>query len=364
VNAGLVYLLACAVNGVVPDADLVKELDLPALYRAASRHMLASAVGVALELAGIHDADFERARNYAIRRAALMSADMAAVAQRLQAEGIWYAPLKGAVLQHLYPVYGMREMCDHDILVDAGRADDVREIMEDLGFSTKYFRIGNHDVYFKKPISNFEMHRALFGAAVDEGLLEYYRGLESRLLGDGCEKHFCPEDFYLYLCAHEYKHYVVSGTGLRSLLDIYVYLREVDLDRGYVVAEAEKMGIADFEEANRSLALRLFSGQQLSSADWEMLGYILSSGVYGTIGNHVENTMAKNGYGKIRYALARFFVPVSRKNKEYESFASRYPVFYEHKVLLPLLPFYRTIRAMRKGRFMAEARAIRDAGSS
>ena len=32
------------------------------------------------------------------------------------------------------------------------------------------------------------------------------------------------------MIVHEYKHYSGGGTGLRSLLDTYVYLRKVPLD--------------------------------------------------------------------------------------------------------------------------------------
>lgn len=233
--------------------------------------------------------------------------------------------------------------------------------MEGLGFSTKYFGVGNHDVYHKAPVSNFEMHRTLLGLSAGEDLFEYYQDVGDRLLDSGCEKRFSPEDFYLYLCAHEYKHYVHAGTGLRSLLDTYVYLRGTELDMDYVTAESRKMGIAEFEEANRGLALRLFSGRELTAADREMLDYVMSSGVYGTVGHRVENAMESGGYGKLRYAAERFRVPISKKDGAYESFAAMYPLFYEHKALLPLLPFYRIFRAMRAGRFMGEARAIGDA---
>ena len=59
--------------------------------------------------------------------------------------------------------------------------------------------------------------------------------------------------------------------------------------------------------------------------------------------------------------LNRFMVPVSAKNPDYDGFASMYPLFYRHKLLLPLLPFYRIFRSMKQGRFKAEARAVRKA---
>jgi hypothetical protein len=54
-------------------------------------------------------------------------------------------------------------------------------------------------------------------------------------------------------------------------------------------------------------------------------------------------------------------VPFSKKNTSYAAYAGQYPFFYKHKILLPLLPFYRTIRAMKAGRFQAEAKAIKNA---
>ena len=155
--------------------------------------------------------------------------------------------------------------------------------------------------------------------------------------------------------------YIGAGTGLRSLVDTYVYLQKTALDMDYVAAEAGKLGMAEFEAQSRSLAQRLFSGGELTEAEREMLGYIMSSGVYGTIGHRVENKMAKSEYGKIGYALHRFLVPVSRKNRDYAAYARVYPFFYKYRIFLPLLPFYRTFRAMKAGRFNAEAQAIKNA---
>ena len=59
--------------------------------------------------------------------------------------------------------------------------------------------------------------------------------------------------------------------------------------------------------------------------------------------------------------LHRFFVPIRRTDPAYAVYAWEYPFFYRHKILLVLLPFYRIIRAMKAGRFVAEAKAIRKA---
>ena len=152
-----------------------------------------------------------------------------------------------------------------------------------------------------------------------------------------------------------------GGTGLRPLLDTYVCLKNESLDMAYVTKEAEKLGMAEFEAANRTLALHVFSGAELTEAERERMDHILSSGVYGSTIHHVENMMTKRGYGKLGYALDRFVVPISPKNKRYAGFAGRYPFFYQHKILLPFLPFYRIYLAMKAGRFQAEAKAIKNA---
>ena len=71
--------------------------------------------------------------------------------------------------------------------------------------------------------------------------------------------------------------------------------------------------------------------------------------------------MRKNGWSKLQYILDRFSVPFCKKNKDYAAFARVYPFFYRHRILLPLLPFYRIFRAMKDGRFIEEAYAIKDA---
>ncbi len=339
-------------------------MDLERVFQLAERHSLSACVGMALESAGWREARSSRAVASALRRAALFEEAWTQVRRQLEASGIWYLPLKGLVLKDFYPKYGMREMSDHDVLHDPSRAPEVRTVMESLGFSFGQDagqKIRDH--YFKPPVCNFEMHWALFGAG-RETLAEYYRDVKSRLLPNEGSRYgfrFRDEDFYIFIIAHEYKHYSGGGTGLRSLLDTYVFLRRKGetLDWPYIAGELEKLGLADFEARNRSLSRRLFDGDPLSEPEQEMLDYILSSGTYGTFSHRVENRVKNKG--KLLYLLDRFLVPVSRKNERYEAFAGAYPFFYAHKLLLPFLPFYRAFRAVKTGKLQAEVKAVRNA---
>ena len=355
----VVYLAACSVLGKVPDTARVRKMNLQSLYRVAEQHLMTAIVAMALETAGVKDEAFTQAKGKAVRKEVLFNLERAAILDNLEAAGIWYMPLKGAVLKKIYPKSGMRQMSDNDILYEASRRYDVRRIMENRGFTNESSGSPNHDVYHKKPVYNFEMHRALFGPDQDEKLYQYYQNVENKLVKKkGYERYFTPEDFYIYMIAHEYKHYYEGGTGLRSLLDTYVYLNKVSLNMSYVGDEVEKLGIKDFEIANRSLSLHLFSGKKLTDEDIRMYDYILSSGVYGTLSRHVHNEMKRNGWGRLQYMWNRFTVPFSRRDWEYDEFAADYPLFYKHKVLLPLLPFYRIFRSMKSGRFLNEFRAM------
>ena len=337
------YLAACAVNETVPDAARVEKMDLENLYQAADRHLLTGITAMALESAGIKDEAFTQAKGKAIRKVAAFDVERAAVLAKLEDAGIWYAPMKGCVLKGLYPKIGMRQMADNDILIDASRTADVKAVMESLGFSSDgYTGRSVHDHYMKPPVCNFEMHRMLFGPMHDARVYKYYQNVKSRLiLNDGSRfgYHLSAADFYIYIIAHEYKHYSGGGTGLRSVLDTYVYLKKKGdaLDWAYIAGELGKLGIADFESQNRSLALHLFAGEELTEQDEEMLEYILSSGTYGTVEHRVSNKVKKLGggiSGKAKYLLSRIFLPM-------ESIKSAYPFFYKYKPLLPVLFFYR-----------------------
>ena len=339
----VIYLCGCMVNGDSPEPTRVGKMDLSHLYEAAESHQLTCMVGYALEAVGIYDDAFVQAKSKAIRKTVLMDAERVAILGALDNAGIWYMPLKGIVLKDLYPKIGMRQMADNDILFDSTRDTEVRSIMESLGYHVKQFDVGFHDVYHKEPLYNLEMHRALYDPAADEKLSSYYMNVQERLIRDESEKrewHFSNEDFYLYMVAHEYKHYSHSGTGLRSLLDTYVFLKAYNglLDEAYISEEAEKMGISDFERQNRQLSLNLFGKASLSEENARMLDYILISGTYGTESTGIRNQIRRKG--RISYLFCRVFLP-------YKKMVGLYPVLKRFPFLLPVFWPVRIIAALK-----------------
>lgn len=337
----MAYLAACAVKDIVPEAERIEEMDLELLYREAERHMMTGITAMALESAGIRDKAFLQAKGKAVRKVAAMDLDRLAVQNMLEKEGIWYMPLKGAVISKFYPRIGMRQMSDNDILFDAERAEDVKAVMEGLGFTTILFGKGSQDVYYKQPVSSFEMHRALFSAKNSKKFTGYYKNIRDRLLKDDGRQfsyYFSNDDYYCYMIAHDYMHYTAGGTGLRSLMDIWVYLdhKGDSLDWDYILTELGKMGIDDYEQKNRRLALHLFRGFELTEEEQRMMAYIANAGSYGTLDQRVQYGLEQYGgslKGKLRY-LWRRVMPSIDYVEEF------YPVFYRHRLLLPFFPLY------------------------
>jgi hypothetical protein len=268
---------------------------------------------------------------------------------------IWYMPLKGSILKNLYPKTGMRQMADNDILFDANHQYDVRDYMVAHGYDVISVAKGNHDVYEKAPVYNFEMHTALFGILHNPSWRSYYANVRERLQkdeGNACGYHFSDEDFYVYFLAHMAKHYQGGGTGVRSLMDIYVYnwKKGDSLDRDYIRQETDKLELSRFEQQCRGLSEKLFGQPEnfeavtLSDEEKEIFAYVYGSGTYGTLENRVRNELGKlqpeggkpTLRSKLTYCRGRFFPSI-------EFMEHKYPIVIKCKLLLPLAYVWRMI---------------------
>ena len=355
----LLYLMACALQGVSAREEVLADADLKQLLIMARKHSVASMVCMALEKTAIFaNADeatkkqWIDAKNKAIRKNMLLDAERKTILHELETQGIWYMPLKGSILKDWYPKPGMREMADNDILFDASKRKEVKAIFQGRGYTVKEYNKSNHDEYEKPPIYNFEMHVELYHKIYDT-FNEKYADVKQRLIPDAevpYRLHFTPEDFYVFVIAHAYKHYSSSGTGIRTLADIYIMNQKLGgtMNWEYVDSELRGLGIFSYECESRELAQKLFgiaelpTKANLSEAEQQMLAYYLGASTYGTIENRTLNQMQKlqpdggaiTAHTKRKYLLSRIF-----PGREWcEAYA---PTVYKYPVLLPFFWVWR-----------------------
>lgn len=352
VEYDMVYLAACGVNNVKPAKECLKGVDIDNLYRICHVHMLDALVGMTLKKSNVTLPKlWEEKILKAVRKNILFDGERKKLFGFMEENGIWYMPLKGIVMKDFYPEVGMRQMSDNDILFDADYSREIEKYMKSQGYEAYSVGHGNHDVYRKKPVYNFEMHRALYNLS-HNNWENYYRDVKKRLIRDNGSSygyHFCDEDFYVYIVSHACKHYSGYGTGLRTLLDFYVYLgakeREIDFD--YIKRECKVLEIDEFEESNRRLCKKVFSAtdkydikafmQQFSSEEKEMLSYYFTSGVYGTTEGYVTNMVRKKG--RMGFLVFMIFKPL-------DDMKFTYPVLEKIPVLLPVCWIIRIVRMM------------------
>ena len=357
----LIYLMACSLQGTKPEEALLANIDMEALLRLAKAHSVSAMVCMALEQTNAFRCAEESIRlkwldckNKAVRKNMLLDAERHRLEKEFAEHGIWYMPLKGSILKDWYPKFGMREMADNDILFDPAGRKQVREIFQNRGYKTVSFRKGNHDVYEKAPIYNFEMHVSLFHGTYKE-LTEQYENVKERLLpvdGTAYQFAFTPEDFYVFVLAHAHKHYSHSGTGIRTLADIYVMNRHLGgiMNRDEVEQKLTQLGIAEYEQHSRVLAEKLFSAVrplaeiELTEDEKGMLLYYCDATTYGTVDNRVNNRLhelQENSeniklWTKVKYCCVRLF-----PERDFCKYA--YPFVYKHPWTLPFFWVWRIV---------------------
>lgn len=183
----MLYLMACGVNRIRP-ADTCTMLyeknkqKIDELYMLCKAHFVDALVGSVLKQSGVNVGNtWNEAIAKSIRKVVLFDAERAQILSYMESRGIWHLPLKGIIMKELYPSVGMRQMSDNDILFDAYYSDTMHDYMVARGYEAESFGMGNHDVYKKAPVYNFELHRALYGSTGRKEWVDYYSDVKNDL---------------------------------------------------------------------------------------------------------------------------------------------------------------------------------------
>ena len=367
------YLAGCALHGMIPECA---PQNLDELYKFCKFHSVTSMVAMALEeiwkSAPADESQMQcwrQARDKAIRKNILLNAERQRILEYLESIGCWYMPLKGSLLQFDYPKFGMRQMSDNDILYDEDKTREVHDFLIGDGYEAVTYLQGNHDEYAKKPVYNMEMHRSLFAKYANPVLAGYYDDIKNKLIKDSENAfgyHFSHEDFYIFMVAHGYKHYMKGGVGIRTLLDTYVFLDRYHdiLDWKYIEQEIRSIGAWEYDTECRKLARKLFAvpslQMDLSGEEQDAMDIYFTSGAYGTEFRKLQTKLvALSGDGasfsKLRYMLIRLF-------PRFDQMKERYLVLKKYPWLAPVFYVLRILSAIfRREAIGRELQNLRDA---
>lgn len=365
----IVYLIKCSLHAINPEKNIVSKMDFKMLYKFSKFHSIQVLMYRAIENSGIIEElteendiqvlkKWKKEKEQSIYQKILMDIEREKHLKFMEEKNIWYMPLKGLFLKDYYPEEEMRQMTDNDILFDKQYSKEIYEYMTEKGYEAVEYNESNHDEYLKKPVYNFEMHKDLFSEEHDIRWQKYYANTKSMLIkdeGNDFGYYFSDEDFYIYNILHAYNHYIKRGTGIRTVIDFYLYLNKNQdkMDFDYIEKECGKLGVTDFEKTIRALSSKIFANsgkdysENLTEEERDMFDYIFFAGTFGTRENYINYKMsvAKNNGGevtkktRIKYIFSRMFPGM-------DFFEKYYPIVYRHKWLLPFAYIYRIFKGI------------------
>ncbi len=336
----------------------IEEKDLPTLINIAKDNSILIVTYLALKHEGVSfpskvEAKLNEYSSRNLRKTILFEEERKALYAYMDEKKISYLPLKGIIINELYKDYGSREFADNDILFDLKYKRDIKKFFLSRGYDIEQYGEWIHDVYQKKPFFNFEMHKYLFADQMNDEVIKSFEKYFEHYLEKGKKKEnsyervVSKEDFFIYFMAHFYKHYAKDGCGVRSLLDIKVFLdKNPTLNWEYLDEEFKKIKIDGFVKEIVSTTNDLFSGNELNEKETEILLYMISNGTYGNIEAGVKNSLKKGSKG--RYIFRRLFPPMT-------FYKVNYPGIYKTKVLIPFAWFKRLFKALTKSRKKVKA---------
>lgn len=281
-------------------------------------------------------------------KVAVEGAEIEELEKAFETNKIKYMPLKGAIIRYLYPHIDLRSMADFDCYFDKKEAKRIKKIMINSGYSVESFNKSNHDVYYKKPYMNVEMHRDLMNDSYK--ISKYYKDIDSKLFlkpGTQFEYQMKNEDFLIFLITHSAKHFAYGGTGIRTFIDIYLFTQKYqELDYNYIYQELDKLSLKKFAISSIELANYWFNNGEESILISNFEESIFNSGTYGTKSNNASIHMFMNDEtlnnlekSKFKYFVCRLFPSVKMMNE-------RNPITKKVPILLPWFYFTRLLKGL------------------
>ncbi len=320
------------------DKERFSEQTLKLIYKISKIHDIANIVADALDRNGLLEnglrKTFLNERNMAVYRYEQMQYEFLRLCDTFEEEKIDFIPLKGAVLRSLYPQPWFRTSCDIDILVKEEDLDRTIAVLQKK-LKCTCTSIGQHDAQlFLDNGKHLELHFSLLESGSKEELKvllnKVWENVQSKT-----EHWYVMDNYFLYcyLLSHMAKHMRFGGCGIRSVLDIWLFNQRNLKDEKKRDDLLKQSGLFTFAKAIEKLSNVWMLGEKHDELSRELEEYILTGGVYGSVGNKVSTGQAKSK-NKFSYLFSRVFLP-------YEKLKYKYPILQKHPWLFP---FYQIVR--------------------
>ena len=344
-NSSMDNLIKLVQNVFLGEKNELVDIDVNKICSYAKFHSLEYIIYTGLNNYGIEvDEKFKKASELNAYKSITQELELCEIIKVLSSKKICFMPLKGAVLQKIYPKIEYRNMADVDILVKIDDLKNAGSALKEIGYVTDTLG-GNHDTYTKKPYMHIEVHRALIDEYYEK-LNAYFADIwnSNRIYHLDNDYHYYlrDEDFYIFFICHASKHFSNGGTGFRTIIDVYIYLKEKKetLDLVYIDQELEKIGLLMFNNIIKDSVDYVFYHIKKDNIDdvLEFLAYVIDSGTYGSTSNSATIGVIDDG-GSGKYIIKRLFPPFS-------SMKRRNPILKKIPILLPWFYFTRLLKGL------------------
>ena len=355
----LVTLLAAALNGSSP-SPLPGGLSWKHIFLAAKVHSVETmAFSAARDLVSLEDPNiyvaWEKRRMMNLAQYLTQREEGDVIISRFKGSGITAVPLKGDQLACLYPRPEYRQKADLDYLIPEESSVEAEHILLELGYEKQPEDIGTdyHTEFHKAPYMGVELHSHLLPSS--NASAPYFDTVWDNLKDDGTSLQ--DEFLYLFLVAHLAKHYFIQGSGIRSVMDMYLFKAAFaeKLDWENVQQELDRLDLLKFAEQIEEIGQRWFASREGSLCTGRlhrMEREIFAAGTHGSSLSRVAGALPEDGKGFIdtsRYLLRRLF-----PSREY--LQGDYPLLNRFHALLPVFWAVRIFRRRPSGTVISELR--------
>lgn len=349
----LIKLLASAINNSKIDYPQ-NDFSWISLFTLASFHNVANTAFYGLQklpdTSAIPQDIYEQFYTVATKYTAMESLqqfEIRQIFQRFEQNHIFCIPLDGHILKNYYPRPDMRHISTLSLLIKDTDKNKIHLVLNSLGY-TLVGTTEEKTTYLKDNNINLELKTSLLPERPQQN--EYFKKIVEAVENEHNNSYIgalSPEDFYVYTIARLAHLYASGGAGIRSVMDIWVYLKRLSptLDREYIDKQLNDLNLNLFAFYMEEFPKMWFENMQIDQTDNE---------IYEQMANHLfENYKAKN-FEQYEAAL-RAETEKKLEESEYENinkdkiFAplnimkKEYPILEKMPFLLPIFWLVRLV---------------------